>query len=389
MQKKNDLIEFYRFLFAMNVVKNHGYFPYQGNYFGPGRISVEFFFVLSGWFLVKSVDKYMHLPYWKGLFLFIKNKLWMLGIPLVIGLIFNIFYECAYGVAFWDMNIWGYLWYVYDMFIVFIFYYTIRKFIKSQKWFLVITAIVFVAASIIHAFPQFYSWGYFRAFSAMSLGVLVSFLPSIKLKKQWLLWIPLACVQLLILRMLLFDFSFIEEELLNLVLYPALIYLTFQLPIQNKVFGYLGALSFGLYAYQSVPRFIWALDYYNPWIFFAIIVVLAVLTDLIKRIIKKEKMMASTKNFVEFVCEQIRGPYDIKYKKMFGEYMVYLNNLPILLVCDDTVYVKKYEELKDLMQNASCGYPYVGAKEHYILDIENNELVEQVLPICIDARMKK
>ena len=99
--------------------------------------------------------------------------------------------------------------------------------------------------------------------------------------------------------------------------------------------------------------------------------------------------MASTKEFAEFVCEQIRGPYDIKYKKMFGEYMVYLNNLPILLICNDTVYVKKHEELKDLMQNASCGYPYAGAKEHYILDIENNELVEKVLPICLSARAKK
>ena len=69
------------------------------------------------------------------------------------------------------------------MFIVFIFYYTLRKFVKSQKWFLAITAIVFVATSVIHAFPQFYAWGDFRAFSAMSLGVLISFLPSIKLKK--------------------------------------------------------------------------------------------------------------------------------------------------------------------------------------------------------------
>lgn len=289
MQKRNDLIEFYRFLFAMNVVKNHGYFPYQGSYFSPGRISVEFFFVLSGWFLVKSLDKYMHLPYWKGLFLFIKNKLILLGIPLAVGLFFNILYKCVAGVdSWWNFSIWVYLWYVHDMFIVFIFYYTLRKFVKSQKWFLAITAIVFVATSVIHAFPQFYAWGDFRAFSAMSLGVLISFLPSIKLKKQWLLWIPLVCVQLLILRMLLFDFTFVEEELLDLVLYPALIYLTFQLQIHNKVFGYLGALSFGLYAYQSVPLFIWELGYYNPWIFFAIIVVLAVSTDLIKRIIKNK-----------------------------------------------------------------------------------------------------
>ena len=290
MQKRNDLIELYRFIFAMNVVKNHGYFPYQGSYFSPGRISVEFFFVLSGWFLVKSVDKYMHLPYWKGLFLFIKNKLMVLGIPLVVGLAFNILYKCVVGVESWlTFSIWVYLWYVHSMFIVFIFYYTIRKFVKSKKWFLIITAVVFVVATVLHAFPEFYSWGNIRAFSAMSLGVLISFLPSIKLKKQWIIWIPLVCVQLLIMKMLLFDFTFIEEELLDLVLYPALIYLTFQLQIHNKVFGYLGALSFGLYAYQSVPLFISSLGYYNLWVSFTIIVVLAVLTDLIKRLIKRKR----------------------------------------------------------------------------------------------------
>lgn len=284
MKRKNSLIELYRFLFALNVVKNHGYFPYQGPYFSPGRISVEFFFVLSGWFTFRTIEKYTVMPYWKGLFYLIKDKLKLLGVPLAIGLLFNIIYKCIVGMtAWWDFSIWGYLWYVHDMLIVFIFYYTIRKFVKSKKWFIVIVSIIFVVTSVIHAFPTFYSWGYFRAFSAMSLGILISFLPKLKLKKQWLLWIPLVCVWILILKMFLFNFSFIEDELLNLVLYPALIYLTFQLDISNKVFNYLGSLSFGLYAYQSIPRVFEALGYNNEWIFFIIIVVLTILTDLIKR----------------------------------------------------------------------------------------------------------
>ena len=42
--------------------------------------------------------------------------------------------------------------------------------------------------------------------------------------------------------------------------------------------------------------------------------------------------MATTQDFIEFVCEQIHGNYNIRYKKMFGEYMVYVNDKPILLV---------------------------------------------------------
>lgn len=52
-------------------------------------------------------------------------------------------------------------------------------------------------------------------------------------------------------------------------------------------------------------------------------------------------MMSTTMDYVEFVCGQIRDAWDVRYKKMFGEYMVYINDKPILLVCDNTVFVKK------------------------------------------------
>lgn len=55
MKKRNSLIEFYRFIFAINVVKSHGMFPYNGPYIGPGRISVEFFFILTGFLLMPSI----------------------------------------------------------------------------------------------------------------------------------------------------------------------------------------------------------------------------------------------------------------------------------------------------------------------------------------------
>ncbi len=91
--------------------------------------------------------------------------------------------------------------------------------------------------------------------------------------------------------------------------------------------------------------------------------------------------MATSLDYVEFVCEQIQGCYSVRYKKMFGEYMIYVNEKPILLVCDNTVYVKKLEKISSLMQNSETGFPYEGAKEHYILDIENRELTAEVVKI--------
>jgi len=91
--------------------------------------------------------------------------------------------------------------------------------------------------------------------------------------------------------------------------------------------------------------------------------------------------MATSEEYILFVCEQIRSEFPVRYKKMFGEYMVYVNEKPVLLVCDNTIFVKKLEELKILMQDSEVGVPYKGAKEHYILDIENSDLTNQVVEI--------
>ena len=91
--------------------------------------------------------------------------------------------------------------------------------------------------------------------------------------------------------------------------------------------------------------------------------------------------MATSQDFIEYVCEQIQNKGTIRYKKMFGEYMVYVNEKPILLVCDNTVFVKMVAEIKGLMSESDTGKPYENAKEHYILDIDNRELTEDVIVI--------
>ena len=92
--------------------------------------------------------------------------------------------------------------------------------------------------------------------------------------------------------------------------------------------------------------------------------------------------MATTQNYLAFVLEQLPPLWEIRSKKMFGEYMVYLNDKPILTLCDNTVFVKKLPVLDEIMANAPCGCPYEGAKESYILDIEDRNLTERVLPLA-------
>lgn len=89
--------------------------------------------------------------------------------------------------------------------------------------------------------------------------------------------------------------------------------------------------------------------------------------------------MATTKEYMDYVCEQIHGVGEIRYQKMFGEYMVYVNQKPVIIVCDNVPFVKMLDCIKEKMENAETGYPYKGAKEHYILDIDNSEFCKSIV----------
>ncbi len=97
--------------------------------------------------------------------------------------------------------------------------------------------------------------------------------------------------------------------------------------------------------------------------------------------------MATTADYMEYVMDQLRDFDGVRSRKMFGEYMVYINEKPVLLVCDNTVMVKKLPEIKELMKDAECGFPYDGAKEHYILDLESPSakdaitVLEEITPV--------
>lgn len=59
--------------------------------------------------------------------------------------------------------------------------------------------------------------------------------------------------------------------------------------------------------------------------------------------------------------------------------MVYINDKPVIIVCENTAYIKQLDIIKEEMKNAEVGYPYKGAKEHYILDIDNSEISKEIV----------
>lgn len=91
--------------------------------------------------------------------------------------------------------------------------------------------------------------------------------------------------------------------------------------------------------------------------------------------------MATSADYMDFVCQQIKSFGQVRYRKMFGEYLAYLNDKPILLVCDNSVFVKKLPGLEQLLADAPCGVPYPGAREHYQLDIEDAAMLQKLIPL--------
>ena len=89
--------------------------------------------------------------------------------------------------------------------------------------------------------------------------------------------------------------------------------------------------------------------------------------------------MATTQDYIEYVAEQVADLGVVRYRKMFGEYLLYVDERPILLVVDNQVFVKILPCLDELMRNAGRSKAYEGSAEHYILDIEERDLVREVV----------
>lgn len=78
--------------------------------------------------------------------------------------------------------------------------------------------------------------------------------------------------------------------------------------------------------------------------------------------------MASSLDFVKYVCEHIDGAGEITYKKMFGEYGIYCNGKIIGVICDNQFFVKKTDAGAGIYPDCEEAAPYTGAKAHFIVD---------------------
>ena len=78
--------------------------------------------------------------------------------------------------------------------------------------------------------------------------------------------------------------------------------------------------------------------------------------------------MASSKEYLHFILEQLSNLDDISYRPMMGEFILYYRGKIVGGIYDDRLLVKKTRSALELMPAAICEFPYEGAKEMLLVD---------------------
>ena len=83
--------------------------------------------------------------------------------------------------------------------------------------------------------------------------------------------------------------------------------------------------------------------------------------------------MASSKQYLDFILEQLSGLEEISYRSMMGEYIIYYREKIVGGIYDDRFLVKPVKSAIAYMPNAKYELPYNGAKEMLLVDDVDNK----------------
>ena len=91
--------------------------------------------------------------------------------------------------------------------------------------------------------------------------------------------------------------------------------------------------------------------------------------------------MATSKEFHDYIMEQLSRIGEFSSRKMMGEYCIYHRGKMIGDLCDNTFLLKPTASVLRLMPDADRGYPYEGSKTLMVIvdEIENTELMAAVI----------
>ncbi|MCR5135522.1 MAG: TfoX/Sxy family protein [Oscillospiraceae bacterium] len=95
--------------------------------------------------------------------------------------------------------------------------------------------------------------------------------------------------------------------------------------------------------------------------------------------------MASSREYRDFIMEQLSELEDVSCKAMIGEYILYYRGKVVGGIYDDRFLVKITKSAEIMMPNADRELPYEGAKEMLLVDrVENRDFLHDLLEAMYD-----
>lgn len=104
--------------------------------------------------------------------------------------------------------------------------------------------------------------------------------------------------------------------------------------------------------------------------------------------------MASSREYLDFILEQLSEVEGISWRAMMGEYLIYCKDKLVGGIYDDRFLLKSTNAAMNLMPEAQLVVPYYGAKEMLLVDnVENREFLRKLFDSIYEeipvARRKK
>ena len=95
--------------------------------------------------------------------------------------------------------------------------------------------------------------------------------------------------------------------------------------------------------------------------------------------------MATSKDYINFIMEQLSALGDIKVRQMMGEYIIYFRGKIAAYVCDNRLLVKLVPAAEKYLPGARHEPPYDGAKNMLLVgEVDNREYLEGLFNAIYD-----
>lgn len=95
--------------------------------------------------------------------------------------------------------------------------------------------------------------------------------------------------------------------------------------------------------------------------------------------------MATDQQYADYVMEQLRRVPGASHKKMFGEYAVYSGGKVVALLCDNQFFLRPTDAGRTLLGAPTEGPPYPGAKPHFVMEGELEDVERMATIIAATA----